>query len=74
MSTNPFDNEDGTFHVLVNEEEQHSLWPTFAAVPDGWRVVLDAETRSNCLAYIEEHWTDLRPKSLRDAMRAQEVS
>ena len=45
MSSNPFDDENGTFHVLVNEEEQHSLWPTFKEVPAGWRVVfVTAET------------------------------
>ena len=34
--TNPFDNEDGSFFVLVNDEGQHSLWPSFAEVPAGW--------------------------------------
>lgn len=71
MSDNPFDDEDGTFFVLVNSEEQHSLWPTFAQVPDGWRIVHgdDQKTsRQSCLDYVEEHWTDLRPKSLRDAI------
>ncbi|MCI4040037.1 MbtH family protein [Streptomyces sp. TRM75563] len=70
MSTNPFDDETGTFHVLVNDEDQHSLWPSFAAVPDGWRIALGAEDRATCLAYIEENWTDLRPRSLREAMTA----
>ncbi|MGI5348316.1 MbtH family protein [Streptomyces sp. CA-250714] len=68
MSTNPFDNEEGTFYVLVNDEEQHSLWPTFAEVPAGWRVVFGEDERAKCLEYIEEHWSDLRPKSLREAM------
>ncbi|GLF99151.1 MbtH family protein [Streptomyces yaizuensis] len=68
MSGNPFDDADGRFHVLVNDEEQHSLWPTFAAVPEGWRVVLDDGSRAACLAYVEEHWTDMRPRSLREAM------
>jgi uncharacterized protein YbdZ (MbtH family) len=70
MSTNPFDDESGTFYVLVNDEEQHSLWPSFAAVPDGWRIVFGVAERGKCLAYVEENWTDLRPKSLRDAMTA----
>ena len=39
MSVNPFDDDNGSFFVLVNDEEQHSLWPTFADVPTGWRVV-----------------------------------
>ncbi|MCK0173543.1 MbtH family protein [Mycolicibacterium sp. F2034L] len=70
MSTNPFDDENGTFYVLVNDEEQHSLWPAFADVPAGWRVVFGEGTRADCLAYVEANWTDLRPRSLREAMQA----
>jgi MbtH protein len=66
--TNPFDDPDGTFLVLVNDEGQHSLWPAFAAVPEGWTVAKDRDTRDACLAYVEEHWTDLRPLSLVAAM------
>ncbi|MFJ4671481.1 MbtH family protein [Kitasatospora purpeofusca] len=62
--TNPFDNEDGSFFVLVNDEGQHSLWPSFAEVPAGWTVVHGEAARQDCLAYVEENWTDLRPKSL----------
>lgn len=69
--TNPFDDEDGRFLVLVNDEGQHSLWPVFADVPDGWRVVLgeapEGETRQACVEYVETHWTDLRPRSLVEA-------
>ncbi|WP_217165918.1 MbtH family protein [Streptomyces sp. AC512_CC834] len=61
---NPFDNEDGTFLVLVNDEGQHSLWPSFAAVPEGWRVVLDASEKATAVAYVESNWTDMRPLSL----------
>jgi MbtH protein len=68
MSNNPFDDEAGTFFVLVNDEDQHSLWPTFANVPTGWRVVFGESTRADCLAYVEENWTDMRPRSLREAM------
>lgn len=70
MSSNPFDNDEGRFFVLVNDEEQHSLWPTFADVPAGWRVVFGEAGRQECLDYVETHWTDLRPKSLQDAMAA----
>lgn len=71
MSTNPFDDENGSFVVLVNDEDQHSLWPTFAAGPAGWRVVFGGESgasRADCLAYVEANWTDLRPRSLRESM------
>ena len=73
MSSNPFDDEDGTFVVLANDEEQHSLWPTFAETPEGWRCVFggpDGTTRAACLAYVEDNWTDLRPLSLREAQDA----
>ncbi|MEU1122445.1 MbtH family protein [Streptomyces sp. NPDC005899] len=62
--TNPFDNDDGVFHVLVNDERQHSLWPAFVEVPAGWDVVVSDSTRQTCLDYIEENWTDIRPASL----------
>ena len=70
MSSNPFDDENGTFHVLVNDEEQHSLWPVFKDVPSGWRVVFGPVSRQEAMDYVDTHWTDLRPKSLRDAMAA----
>lgn len=70
MSTNPFDDENGTFVVLVNDELQYSLWPTFAVVPQGWSVALPATDRPTCLDYIEKTWTDLRPLSLRTALGA----
>lgn len=69
MSTNPFDDDNGTFLVLANDEEQHSLWPTFTDIPVGWRRVYGEASRADCLDYIERHWTDIRPKSLRDATR-----
>lgn len=66
--SNPFDDPDGTFHVLVNDENQHSLWPAFAEVPAGWTVVLRDATREAALAHVEENWTDMRPASLVRAM------
>ncbi|ARE74069.1 MbtH family protein [Streptomyces sp. NPDC059558] len=74
MSSNPFDDADGRFYVLVNDEEQHSLWPSFAEIPAGWRIVFGEESRQQCLEHVEANWTDLRPKSLRDAMAADRVS
>ncbi|OAR26966.1 protein mbtH [Streptomyces sp. ERV7] len=64
MSTNPFDDADGRFLVLVNDEGQHSLWPSFAEVPGGWTVALEETGRDACLEFIEANWTDLRPRSL----------
>ncbi|MFD1146986.1 MbtH family protein [Saccharothrix hoggarensis] len=63
--TNPFEDPEGRFHVLVNDEGQHSLWPSFADVPAGWTSRFGPDTRDACVAYVEEHWTDLRPLSLR---------
>ncbi len=62
---NPFDDESGTFHVLTNDEGQHSLWPTFAPVPAGWQVVATECTRAEAVEYVEREWTDLRPISIR---------
>lgn len=70
MSANPFDDEDGQFYVLVNAEDQHSLWPTFAEVPDGWQIVFGADVRRKCVDYVESNWIDMRPRSLREAMAA----
>ncbi|MFD3613164.1 MbtH family protein [Streptomyces atroolivaceus] len=66
--TNPFENPDGRYVVLVNHEGQHSLWPVFAVVPAGWTVAHPEDSRQACLDYIEEHWTDMRPKSLIEQM------
>jgi uncharacterized protein YbdZ (MbtH family) len=68
VSINPFDDDEGRFFVLVNDEEQHSLWPAFADVPAGWRVVHGEADRAACLDYIENSWTDIRPKSLRERL------
>lgn len=68
MSTNPFDDESGKFYALVNDEGQHSLWPTFADVPAGWTIVHGEASRKCCLDFIEENWTDMRPRSLIEQM------
>lgn len=62
---NPFDDPEGTFLVLINDEEQHSLWPSGPTIPQGWREVHGKDTRQACLDYIDKNWTDLRPKSAR---------
>ncbi|MGA6161831.1 MbtH family protein [Amycolatopsis magusensis] len=67
-TTNPFDDEDGTFLVLMNDERQYSLWPNFAPVPAGWSTVHGPAGRRDCLDHIEQNWTDMRPASLVKAM------
>jgi MbtH protein len=66
--TNPFEDPDGRYVVLVNAEEQHSLWPSFVDVPAGWTVVFGEESRDACIDYVERTWTDLRPRNLREQM------
>lgn len=72
--TNPFEDPDASYLVLINDEGQHSLWPVFADVPDGWRVIFGEAGRQECLDFIEESWTDMRPKSLIKAMEDHEAT
>lgn len=65
---NLFDDENGSFFVLVNDEGQHSLWPVLVDIPQGWEKVFGEDTRQACIDYIEENWKDLRPKSLIERM------
>jgi uncharacterized protein YbdZ (MbtH family) len=62
--TNPFDDQDGSFQVLVNDEGQYCLWPVSIDIPAGWNKVHGADRRQACLDYVGSHWTDMRPKSL----------
>ncbi|WP_326799896.1 MbtH family protein [Streptomyces sp. NBC_01808] len=66
-ATNPFEDDEARFLVLVNDEGEHSLWPAFADAPRGWRVALSEDTRQACLEYVERTWTDMRPRSLAEA-------
>lgn len=70
MATNPFEDENGVYHVLINDEGQHSLWPTFVEVPQGWKIIHKADTRTACLEFINKNWTDMRPNSLIEHMNA----
>ncbi|MBO2535331.1 MbtH family protein [Rummeliibacillus suwonensis] len=65
---NPFDHEDAQFIVLKNEEDQYSIWPEFMTIPDGWKPVFGSSLKKDCQQYIEETWTDLRPKSLKEKL------
>ena len=72
MSTSCFDREDETFIVIVNHEDQYSIWPAWKAVPGGWRVVDGVKgDKKTVLAYVDKAWTDMRPLSLRQWIAEQ---
>ena len=63
------EHEDTTIYtVVVNHEEQYSIWPVDREIPLGWRDVGKSGPKAECLAYIKEVWTDMRPLSLRKKM------
>ena len=66
-----FDDEEAIFNVVVNHEEQYSIWPDYREIPNGWTAVGVSGKKKECLAYIEQVWTDMRPLSLRKAMDEQ---
>jgi uncharacterized protein YbdZ (MbtH family) len=69
MSLHDPDREDTTvYKVVVNHEEQYSIWPDYKEIPLGWRDVGKSGLKPECLAYIKEVWTDMRPLSLRKKM------
>ena len=67
---NPFEDEAGVYHVLINDEGQYSLWPSFIAVPAGWTIALQSMNRQACLPYVDANWTDMRPNSLKEFMKS----
>lgn len=69
--TNPFDDDTGLFLVLVNDEEQRSIWPEFVKVPDGWRCEHGPADKLSCTEFVKANWIDLRPKSLLDLMNVK---
>ncbi|MFD3794958.1 MbtH family protein [Streptomyces californicus] len=68
--SNPFDDEEGIFLVLRNDEDQRSLWPHNFSLPTGWRITHGPDSRPACLDHIEQTWTDIRPRSLATALDA----
>jgi MbtH protein len=68
--SNPFDDEDGQFQVLRNDEGQYSLWPVQIDLPAGWTVAHGTDSRAACLEFVERTWTDMRPRSLVRATEA----
>jgi MbtH protein len=66
------DSEDTTlYQVVVNHEEQYSIWPVGRELPLGWREAGKSGSKEECLAYVKEVWTDMRPLSLRKKMEEQ---
>ena len=62
------DQNETTFKVAVNHEEQYSIWPSDKDIPEGWRFVNFESTKEDCLNHISKIWTDMRPLSLRKKM------
>ena len=62
------DGDETVYKVVVNAEEQYSIWPAHLENAPGWRDAGKTGTKAQCLAYVEEVWTDMRPSSLRRAM------
>ncbi len=60
-----------TYIVVVNHEEQYSIWPDYKDIPNGWRSVGKSGTKKECLDYIGQVWTDMRPLSLRRKMEGR---
>ena len=71
---NPFEDEDSEYVVLVNQEGQYSLWPGFREAPRGWELVGPRGKRKECLSWIGENWTDMRPRSLQREMESDAVT
>jgi MbtH protein len=70
MSFSEHDDDNRVYVVLINDEEQYSLWPRNKEVPAGWRSVDVSGSREECMKYVDETWTDMRPKSLRLRMES----
>lgn len=68
QSANTSDAEEN-FHVVANHEEQYSIWPSYKTIPEGWKAAGKSGSKDECLAYIKEVWTDMRPLSLRNEMQ-----
>jgi MbtH protein len=67
-----YDEEDKTVYtVVVNHEEQYSIWPKHKEIPKGWKVVGQEGLKPECLRYVDEVWTDMRPLSLRKRMEGK---
>lgn len=61
MATNPFEDDNRRYLVLVNVQNQHSLWPADIPAPAGWRIAHAEDSRRACLDYVDTHWVGFRP-------------
>lgn len=68
MSTSILDDDTAMFSVVVNHEEQYSIWPAEREIPAGWRKEGTSGNKAACLERIEQLWTDMRPLGLRKRM------
>lgn len=62
---------DLRYKVVINDEEQYSIWPAHRTIPAGWHEAGKEGSRDECLDYIEQVWTDMRPRSLRESAPTQ---
>ena len=65
--------EEANLMVVINHEEQYSLWPIDRELPLGWSDAGKRGTKTECLEYIDQTWTDMRPRSLREKMRSHDA-
>jgi MbtH protein len=68
MATSDLEEDTRTYIVLVNQEEQYSLWLADKTIPPGWTAVGPQGSQQECSEYVDRVWTDLRPLSLRKKM------
>lgn len=66
--------DQAIYTVVVNHEEQYSIWPDYKEIPNGWRAVGKTGIKPECLSYIDVVWTDMRPLSLRKQMAKTEAT
>jgi MbtH protein len=67
-----YNDETTIYKAVFNHEEQWSIWPVGRELPRGWTDSGVSGSKQECLAHIDKHWTDMRPRSLRDRMAAAE--
>jgi MbtH protein len=68
------DDDKRQYSVVINGEEQYSIWPEVREVPAGWRKTGFSGSKDACVAHVDEVWTDMRPASLRRAMEGGEAA